>query len=1014
MKVSALLELTIGTLRRGREASREIESLVSNAFEQGTIDALNSVARDPAATKAIKKLNEVGMTGAAKTLEKTYANSARSQMKSTRAIEALNQKIARTQDTSLKKRLQKEKKHHEGLVDSELRSQKKVLAQADSAAKNRARLMEEAEERRHRTGREKASEIGDILGSGVDQAFSADNLDLAGITKTLTSGLSGGLDKAVGSLSASGVGASGGGGAALLTSLTAVAASLAAVSAVFVAFAAVASAAYGQSKEMNKSLIEGAGAFDLVGREGKTFSESLGDIRKVSVGLAYDLRTSKEEVLSAITAFNDAGVTMREFQGIARNLGGDIEALENVTRAAILASTALGISVQDSAGFFNAMNRDLGYGLTEIQGAFGMIAKEAERAGMTTKDFFAAINGATSGMALYNFRIGDTLGLLTDMTKILGEDLAKEKLGMEGTFRGMGMQERMKSVMLSGGKAGKVVKADAKAQAEEFAKKLGGRVQGLDAVGGAGSIDVKALGSMNEEEFNNLYRGITASNQQDEDSAKRMIASLRDLSKVYQGGTMATAQALGGLSKTGELAMELSQGFGLIGKPISEATAMDEMILQEALGLSAEQIDVNKRLDRALRDEFSQLQAAGKHQEKTFEEALADGTLSQTQAMKYGADLQSSVTERMGLQALRESRSIKDVLTNKIAQTLEGIYSILEGMYKFFGADNSEEKRLALEMKSRRRAEDSSEALMDIGRLLGEQERISASTRDVDEKRAAEEEIERLLLQQDLLQKTVEAERVRQSSLQSGATIDQASQAYLETKFGSGARGRGEGKILSEYQQLGIDPYTQDPNVHGPSSYFLKDKEGQEEELERVLEQELRGQSEQTGVLTGGFDDMTTILGDMDRRQEREERSQNIAKLTALMEASGASTEASESALMQAMVGGSPAALQAILAQGEGGTTVEESALAKGLGISGVTASSTQLNDFIYRGNTAGGEIIPVNNQDIVSALPNGPIAGAMGGKSVTVHINGNDLGAMRREMIKILQDTGYGNMRSY
>lgn len=123
-------------------------------------------------------------------------------------------------------------------------------------------------------------------------------------------------------------------------------------------------------------------------------------LRRVTIDTATEFRMSKEEVNSYIGALGEAGLTVSEFRGIVTGATNDMQAYRDVTRAAVIASQGLGISASETGDFMNKMTRDLGGDLDSIQGAFGMIFSEASKAGMSTKNFFSAINEASSGMAL--------------------------------------------------------------------------------------------------------------------------------------------------------------------------------------------------------------------------------------------------------------------------------------------------------------------------------------------------------------------------------------------------------------------------------------------------------------------------------------------------------------------------------------------------------------------------------------------------------------------------------------
>ena len=542
-----------------------------------------------------------------------------------------------------------------------------------------------------------AKDMGEALSAGFGKLSSGDLSGLVG-------SLSGALSKGGGMMEAAGLAAGGaeaGGLAAAAASLGPIVVGLGAAVGVLAGVAAVFQMAYDQTKKYNQALTEGTGAADFFSTGVGNMAVSLGELRGAVFDLGTRFRMDTEEIAKFTNALNTAGITYKEFAGLAGGGKTAQESFFDVTKTAIIAAKGLGIEAGDAAAFMDKSMRDLGKTtLPEIQNAFGMIGDAAARSGMTVKSFFTAINEATSGMALHNIRLEDTIGLMLTMTKVLGEDLAKERAKMEGQFKNMGYQERIKTVMTTGvGTTSKIVRADAEAQARAMGKPLRDVIKGVreDLVTESG-ISVDKLGSMTEKEYRKVVGALYASNDQNAHVAARQLDNMRDLARgaVRPGDELAQADAIGQLSKSGELAMQLASASAVLGeKGISSMTGLTRAAFEQITGQSGENFEIMKRLDRALRSQFEGLQqkvaaGGGTEEEKRFAkmdftQAVAAGFGKAT--MEEGVRAGFTGMERMTEQMLTETQSFTTVLKNQVAFVLEKIYTLLEWVVRYLGGD---------------------------------------------------------------------------------------------------------------------------------------------------------------------------------------------------------------------------------------------------------------------------------------------------------------------------------------
>lgn len=656
-----LLNFAFGQVTGQKQFQREAERLASDSFAAGTKKGMEDGVKKAQASlsKSVALLHQAGMAPAVKDLREAHRAGARLQEKQSQELLEIYDKLGRETDKNVKKELRARKKQIKDEIKDRQKAQDVLLAKSNERAEATIRLREQHEAKMNRDRVETMQESGEKFQQLVEQAMSLDNVSASTLAESLTKAMGGALQARAGASAAAGQGMS-------AASLAKLGGSISAIAAPIAALVAVISAAVGNATEMNKALLDNASAYDIAGGNAQQLNVRLSMLRRVALDTATNFRLTKEEVMGGISALNQAGLTVKQFRGVQEGASNDMQAYADVTRTAVLAAQGLGISASEVGDFMKKSVEELGYDLRDIQGAFGMISDEAEKSSMSTKDFFAAITSASSGMALYNFRLDDTVGLFSDLVDILGEDLAKEKVKLEGTFRNMGMQERVKSTMLMGtGNTKKIMQADAKAQAEDFAQTFGQ------------AVDAQKLGQMSQREFEGQL------NSMGDPQAKRKFIELRRLSRgAFGGGTLGAARAMGSVSRQGELAMQLSQGAAMTGGgPISEMSDMMRMAFEEMTGVSGEQFDILERIDMGLRAEFEKLGGrAGLG--KTFVEALASGDLSEAMGQQEAIKKYTEM-EQVAVDSLKETRSINQTLSNTIASYLENIWLGVEHIWKY-------------------------------------------------------------------------------------------------------------------------------------------------------------------------------------------------------------------------------------------------------------------------------------------------------------------------------------------
>jgi hypothetical protein len=129
--------------------------------------------------------------------------------------------------------------------------------------------------------------------------------------------------------------------------------------------------------------------------------------------------------------------------------------------------------------------KDVNLSLDRTFDVFGAISEASKASGMATKTFFTAISQATSGMALYNVRIDQAIGLVSAFAKSVGETDAGKVLGELTGKKGVDDRLRMaatatEAVGIENVRA--LYRDSANAAADEFQRSFGKDPQTSDAI----------------------------------------------------------------------------------------------------------------------------------------------------------------------------------------------------------------------------------------------------------------------------------------------------------------------------------------------------------------------------------------------------------------------------------------------------------------------------------------------------------------------------------------------------
>jgi hypothetical protein len=660
----------------GARIADELENMVGGATTKGLSKAIQESQKEIGKkfTAAIVGAHRLGHKKAAQNLVDLYKDSQRNIQRMAKEQRKLEKKLRKTEHEGDRKHLIEQIRLKKKALADELNAIEKATDKLADAQAERLEMLDAGMQRTATSFSKRLEEGGTKFGDLMESAMSIDNFDFAGFTR----GLGASFKDAAPAMMAKGqsLRAAGGGAGVLgkaLVSLSASAGVIAGAAAALAGFIAVLTAAYGQTKAFNAAILEGSSAVDHLASDALGSSldlaDALGNTRRSAMLLAYNFRMGTEEVLAMGTAMNDVGLTFREQQKVFGH-----QAL--AMRQMIIATQSLGIASGEAADMINRMSRDFAFGQSEIAGGFEDIFGASQMSGMGVKNFFTAVSQATSGMALYNFRLEDTLELLVGMEKILGEEMGGQVLqGLTGKYKELGFTDRMQKTMVAGSAGRSVLEATAKRITEGI---TGRQAEALRAAGATFTDGKLDLSGTTGTALGRLQNAI-------EDDFPALADKLSGLAQLQRGARgKATlgqrAGAVGELDQLGTLAFDMVSAFGVLGnKTLGEMEGLDRAAFEQITGISGTMFesyqDIANRIGAQLEDQTGKPATM-----KAIGEAIAQGDILSEKDKKKLEEAQMagmSVMEKLADQQLKETRSVVDTLKNGVVMILETIYETL-------------------------------------------------------------------------------------------------------------------------------------------------------------------------------------------------------------------------------------------------------------------------------------------------------------------------------------------------
>ena len=891
-------------------------------------------------------------------------------------------------DSLLAEKIKKEKRATEDLQVKAIRSFERSSAKEIRVAEEHAKILTAAHESAAKLSREMFQEGGELFASAVSNGL---NLSIDSFRDGLVNGISLAATKIPQmAAKANERRADKGAPSAILNVLTKIGPVLLGVTAVLGGLAAIFTAVMNQTLEYNKAILDGASALDIFGASaldaGFNMRGSLKIIREAALDVALVTGQTAENVIQAIMAYNNSGVSLKTLQGQFSKTG---DAMEAYTEMAYFASTytkTLGVSVDELTGQYGDLFTKAGMGLEGIKDSFQAIATAAMASGMNVKDFFTTVSQTTSGLALYNLRLEDTSKQLLGLTKILGKEKAKEMVGAEGQLGGAGYDEKFRSGMLVKKRGEKIFKGSFDRQSQSFEKDARAALgDSYDNILGGLMSDSKRLADMSGEELGRLEQKIAKAGGVQGDALARRLRNVRQVAIGAQGGAANMATGMGGLGPMEDLAMRIQKGMSLIGEQSLDAMRdlPSRKFFEEQSGISGRQFDELSAIMNRIK---SQPGAEGMTDAEAFTR-LAKGEIPLSEEdRKTLEDMKPPESmEKLLQKQVNETTSVNDTLKNLIAGLLESlseiVSSILDGLVSWMPDSFGAAKKARME-------------------LLDTKERIRGRKEDIKTKEEQLREYKgKVALLPEGPGKDLALEQIE--ALQQNIDVEKARLAFdekIEKENKAGKSG-----TAAQVGATGVSTLTKKlrkaPTIGGRQS----DNEPYEALVPKTQEQ-LLAETEAAKE--------AQIKADADRSAAERKSQKTDDDTKKILENIEENSEKASAIEMLSSAIGDPALIaRARMGDTEALTGLQAYINANPEAAGFAAKAGIAFQDFIYRGDGTRGTINPINKKDeFFGAKPGGAIDKAInggGGGVVNINIYGGDENKVYQVVKRVLQESG-------
>ena len=586
----------------------------------------------------------------------------------------------------------------------------------------------------------------------------------------------------------------------------------------------------GAGKKVNKELIQGSGALDLMVDGSHDLEGQVDSLRKTvtSYDFGTSLGMSSEEVTQTVGSLAKMDLSIR-------NMGGSAEALYNTMRELRQASVSFGISMDDAGGYASRMRLELGQSakngqlVSRVGEEFKVIRDLALQSGYSAGSFFAKMKDLTEQVGKFNLRTEETGKILVSLKKVLGKASDEFVKGLVGAFQQESYTDRLKRLMTTDKtQVDKALEASAKGQAREFAKNfLGEKSELIEAfsaygLGTKGMIDTDQLRNMDEKTLQALLGELQLQGDAGQ-AAARQLLNLKDAVDFNKRGNMSRVRALGQAGTASTLRVQATQVASILGEGGVRGASLGQLKLLKNLGLDQSKIEEFGRVIELKAAEFKSIQAGGLTDTKELEKLgveVRDGkifnketqeevtdVLSYLQAQGASFDeslasMESPSMEALLLKSINATQTSSDRLGAYLGEIMQNIYGVVQGIFdKIFGSQ-SEEAKMAQEgarQQIQTELSDLRESAVALKSKIREEEGKAALAKTPEEREAAKTRVEEMKAQ-------LEAGKVQMGLLQEASyelnrtktTSEDVNQVLRESKTRGLARFASKGTTEAE------------------------------------------------------------------------------------------------------------------------------------------------------------------------------------------------------------------------
>jgi hypothetical protein len=408
-----------------------------------------------------------------------------------------------------------------------------------------------------------------------------------------------------------------------------------------------------QTKELNSELLNQVPYYTLAQDGFEGANDRLSQMREVATDFSRNMRLGMDpkmhyEVIGALQEHNANLMTLEEGYADFGAMAADV--IETVRQT----SLNMGTSLSETAGFVAELRDIHGRSMDVIKSDLQLMVTLSREAGISTKKFFGTIAQLSGQMGLYNFKLEEAAGLLTQMNKIMDSKSAEAfTTQMVTGIKNMNGQDRLRKIILAG--QGKMQKELQQVTRDMFVdiQKVDKGFVGINKVLAEMGVEGVSSASELQERLKELQKSgryqelMFQTNSKAGEEVGRALSMAGKMSSDVEAGGLRLADALGNLGALGSVEMEVRIAEGILG-PLENIS----LIEAEALGYNEEQLKFMQRFTEISRGQTKVLM----RQYKNFQAGLMSEE-----------DLEA-FAEGMGIQAIIEDGNLVNAKTNQLIQ----------------------------------------------------------------------------------------------------------------------------------------------------------------------------------------------------------------------------------------------------------------------------------------------------------------------------------------------------------